>query len=348
MKKVLFYGNFGIEGETITNGQTSKITNFYNLFRKVFPSTSVNIFNTQFFKKNVFKNLIHLKKEIKKADFIIIFPGGVSSLKVILRLLHNKDKIVFYPVVGGWLADCIKTKKWIIDELKKIKCIYPETLGLKNKLESLGISNTKLSPVFTCRKRISFDEILNNYKTSKGETIKFVYFGRISEKKGIYIAINAANELVEKYKLKCSLDFYGQLQSGEDFSRFYSSLSENIRYKGILSDEDIKRLGDYDFCLFPTFYEGEGFPAVCVESLTFGTPIIASDWKYNSEIIKIGFNGFLFSLEYNNIVDILIKTINEYNIIQLKKNAYDSSLEFLPEKAIKPFVDDMRSVLEDD
>ena len=45
--------------------------------------------------------------------------------------------------------------------------------------------------------------------------------------------------------------------------------------------------------LFPTCYRGEGFTGAVLESMMAGVPVIATDWKYNSEIVKDGETGLI-------------------------------------------------------
>lgn len=52
-------------------------------------------------------------------------------------------------------------------------------------------------------------------------------------------------------------------------------------------------LKNYDALLFPTYYEGEGFAGTIIDAFAAGLPVIASDWKYNSEIIKQGITGVI-------------------------------------------------------
>lgn len=80
-------------------------------------------------------------------------------------------------------------------------------------------------------------------------------------------------------------------------------------YRGVLQpNEVISTLQKYDALIFPSHYDGEGCPGILVEALSASLPIIASDWKYNSEFVKNGINGFLcgtFNVE-EYIQDILL------------------------------------------
>lgn len=347
MKKVLFYGNFGSPDQTISDGQTSKTTNFFKYSQSYFKDVVFECFNTKDFKKRPLKNFFGLKKSIKNADIIVIFPGSINSLNVFrIAFRHTKNKDVFYPVVGGWLADRVANNQKIINFLKRIKKIYPETKGLKNKLERLGINNTSISPTFSLREPIPFASVRNSFlENSDDNTFRMVYFGRITKTKGIYLAIEAINKL-NKGKQLYTLDFYGKLAEGENFDSFFSQTNSNIKYKGVLDDKDVWSLCKYDYFLFPTFYPGEGFPACCVESLLYGTPIIASDWKYNKEIINENADGFIFNLEQNNLSEILhIATKSKNFVLERKYNAYISGQNYLPDKAIQPFIKDLEEVI---
>ena len=66
-------------------------------------------------------------------------------------------------------------------------------------------------------------------------------------------------------------------------------------------------LKDY-FCLvFPTYYYGEGFAGTFIDAFFSGVPIITTNWKHNSEIIKEAKNGFLVNIKSpNEIADRLV------------------------------------------
>ena len=147
--KILFYGNFGIDGQTISNGQSSKTNNFFKCTKYFFPEAELIKFNTFHFKRNFVVSFLKLKKAISLSDVIVIFPGSVNSLNV-FRIAYKKSETPFlYPVVGGWVGDKISKRKKLISFLKKAYRIYPETLGLSHKLNALSILNTKISPTFS-------------------------------------------------------------------------------------------------------------------------------------------------------------------------------------------------------
>ena len=100
-----------------------------------------------------------------------------------------------------------------------------------------------------------------------------------------------------------------------------------FEYKGQLQPEEvIPTLHEYDALIFPSHYAGEGCPGILVEALSAGLPIIASDWKYNSEFVTNGLTGFLCDTfnptEYVNAIKLLFnQTLRE----SMSRHAYAKS-----------------------
>ena len=351
MCNILFYGNFGNNNGEVADGQTSKTINFFYETKRIFGNNhKTTTFNTYGFIKQPLKYFFKLKKAIKKSDVIVIFPGSLLSLRIFKIAYSNSKTPILYPVVGGWIADKIKHKKNIIRFLQKFYRIYPETNGLQKKLANVGVNNTLISRTFSLREPINFSKIKEEYLLKKkSNTFNFVYFGRVVKDKGIYLAIDAIKEINRTTNYKCTLEIFGKIGSKENTNEFNKQLDENIKYFGFIKNEEVWKICRYDFFIFPSFYKGECFPACCVESLIFGTPIIASNWKDNSEIINVGSNGFLFNLEENGLKQIILNIIkNKYNILTMKENAFNDGKKYTPSASIEPFINDLREVLKNE
>ena len=131
------------------------------------------------------------------------------------------------------------------------------------------------------------------------------------------------------------IDFYGQKKD-----RFFDEHLADIgmfEYKGVLQPEEvISTLQEYDALIFPSHYAGEGCPGILVEALSAGLPIIASDWKYNSEFVTNGLTGFLCeTFNPKAYVDAIIQLCNEPLRQRMSKNAYAKSEIFSANKARK-------------
>ena len=68
-----------------------------------------------------------------------------------------------------------------------------------------------------------------------------------------------------------------------------------------------------------------------------GLPCVASDWKYNLEIIKNEVNGYLYKTR--NINDLVAKLENILDInktLLMKKKCVDMARAYLPSEALAP------------
>jgi glycosyltransferase involved in cell wall biosynthesis len=216
-------------------------------------------------------------------------------------------------------------------------------------MNQLGYSNVELAPAFTYREGL----IEPSIKKDPTVPYKLCTFSRVTASKGITLAINAVDSLNKRngYPMY-SLDIYGMLDSDYEMelnNLINGSMSNTIRYLGVLDDEAIETLSKYDATLFPTYYPGEGFPATVLESMLASTPIIASDWRYNSEIIENGKNGFLFDLDggYENLAKEIEKFFNDKTrVVRMRQYCLDIAMQYTPMNVLKPmfnYIDEKNS-----
>ena len=94
------------------------------------------------------------------------------------------------------------------------------------------------------------------------------------------------------------------------------------------------------------YYQGEGFAGSLIDAMAAGLPIIASDWKYNREIVKNGTNGLLFPASDADALSKrlvwLYKHQNEWN--DFRKNCLDEAHNYLPEIAMREFISDIKGL----
>jgi len=93
--------------------------------------------------------------------------------------------------------------------------------------------------------------------------------------------------------------------------------------------------------LFPTYYEGEGFAGTILDALYAGIPVIASDWNFNTEIIKDMENGLIVNindpLEIKEAIRTLVERPNLRN--EMGMNNLIKSKKYHPENVLKEFYD---------
>lgn len=237
--------------------------------------------------KNIL-NLITAINIVKKAERIIIMPGP-RSIGIVLRYLCmlNVSNNVVHVAIGGWLPDCVNNR--IIKYESRFRAVLVQTNEIKNRLEQMGFNNVVHFPNY----REKTNECIE-MKTSVDLPSKFVFYSRVTRDKGIVEAIEAVKIMINE-GIQVSLDIFGPIDS--DILSIIDEECKNIpqiNYGGVLhSGEILSTLAAFDCMLFPTEYEGEGFPGAVLESLMAGVPVIATDWKYNSEIVRDGETGIL-------------------------------------------------------
>lgn len=109
---------------------------------------------------------------------------------------------------------------------------------------------------------------------------KMLFLSHLRMDKGLGEALEACRFLPEY----CHLDVFGSPMSDTDFSLFDGH--PRATYGGVLSPEDVPRvLCENDLLLFPSYYEGEGYPGVLIEAFQCGLPVIASRWRAIPEVV---------------------------------------------------------------
>ena len=77
-----------------------------------------------------------------------------------------------------------------------------------------------------------------------------------------------------------------------------------------------------------------------MDALASGIPVIASDWRYNGEIINDGETGFIFDThDINGLKRHILKVIkNKDQYKKMKFNCVDQAQKFLPKNALETFM----------
>jgi glycosyltransferase involved in cell wall biosynthesis len=332
-KKQVVIGNFGENGKG-NCGQTIKTNVIFKLLQEE-SKEEVLSFNTYTLLSSPFKilNLIYTIIRYKK---FVVLPAQ-RALPILAMLFYIFNKKAKYIVIGGWLPEFLgKTNKMVKNSVIKQFELFVETSNMRQKLKNINVSS-KVLPNFKNFSKFSHQTIMK-MKTGRVSEKKFVYMSRVIKAKGCLDAMKALHEIALIYtNKKFVFDIYGVVSddfSDEFYSVLNSSLTDNliINYMGFVSPDVVQeKLLNYDFFLFPTYYEGEGFPGCLVDAFSAGVPVIASDWRYNNEIVNHTKNGFLYkSRSVEELVNILnsLQGITECEYQKLVEACLNDSLAF--------------------
>lgn len=347
MKKVAVIGHFGF-GYDFFDGQTVKTKIIVEELRRCYGSEVVTVCDTHGGLKKVLILLWKLLGLVKMHENVIILPAQ-NGLRVIAMCLFGINKLMrrklHYVVIGGWLPEFLCERKVLAYCLKSFDGIYVETYMMKKKLDALGFTNVFVMPNCKRLKRIDKSDVI----LTTNEKHFVCTFSRVMREKGIQEAVDAVTRInSEAGKVLFVLDIYGQVDKEQTvwFDAMQNHFPEYIHYKGIVPfDKSVEVLVHYDALLFPTYYDGEGFAGTVLDALASGVPIIASDWRYNSELIKSYSNGILVKCrdvdELVSGLKYLHENVEDWN--RLKVNCLKESASYLPENVLKVLIDRMEN-----
>lgn len=325
--KILVIGNFGYQSNNL-NGQTVRTRTIYETLVRYLPKNKYKCFYIDTSKKSkLFKKIKQIFRVLIKyitSKTIILLPAQ-RAIKTIVPIMYLSNKLfnkhIHFIAIGGWLEDFLNRNNDYIKFFKSFNNIFVQTKSLKRKLDELGLTNVTYLPNY----RIYEKEVNNVNNLESIENI--VFFSRVTPTKGIEIAIEAINRIPN-----VKLYVFGPVDNKYK-DKFNKLLEEypKIIYKGVIEPNKIlETLSKFDLLIFPTFYEGEGFPGTILDSMTAGVPIIASNWKYNPEILEEGYTGLLFE---NRNIDELVNKVeflkNNIEIVnKMKVNCIKESKKY--------------------
>ncbi|AUO13009.1 glycosyltransferase family 4 protein [Priestia megaterium] len=338
MKKITIIGNFSAYRNNL-NGQTMRTKSVYEVVQAHFEdnNTKVKIVDTDKFQLGLKEIILFLKGvfNVCSSKNIILMPAH-KAIKFTIPILYFinlfNTKKIHLVAIGGWLYDFLDNNKQYIKYFSRIEYVYVQSEKLKENVETLGLKNIIHFPNFRDYPSLK-DDKLNGVKKNN-DVYHFVFFSRVLKEKGIELAVNAINIYNSQNPKKIILDIYGPINDDYKFD-FESLLNESINYKGVLKPENILNvLKSYEFMVFPTYYHGEGFPGALLDSLSSGVPVIASDWKYNGEIIRDGYNGYTFeSKSLEDLINTLERAIANYDELpEIKENCFLTASQYSKNK----------------
>ena len=156
--------------------------------------------------------------------------------------------------------------------------------------DGMGLCTDKLPPVGADR-RLGARKALGADKDS----LVFLCVGEFSSRKNQELIINALDRTV-KHDKHCIVVFAGEGAGLEKCKELVnkSELEPYTRFAGQVKDVNtLYRSAD----VLISASKMEGLPFNVMEALYCGTPVIASDIKGHSDLIRNGYNGLLFSLD---------------------------------------------------
>lgn len=312
----------------------------------------------------VLSRMFLIKKLIKD---IINKKGIYTSFKYFLCEVNKNFKIkrIKNEILIVGIAPYDKLMNKYKDVFKENKSIYftswtdwsgnnfPKgTINNKKNFERILKDNFYAAACVSTKSEEGIKHIISNtvvvnhaintyeYKVKNREDIKFnkkklLYLGQLIPRKNI----NMILEWIKSCNNKFEFDFAGDGELRSDIES-NALKDDRIRYLGKLNKEQIKiQLKKYDFLVLPS--KEEPFGIVLIEALASGVPCIVSDADGPREIVKNGYNGYIFNKnsqsEFNKTMNRIFKiSMEEY--YQLSRNSILASKAYDNNEIIKQWL----------
>jgi len=340
---VLICGHYGYRNNQI-DGQTIKTRVLKVAYADALGEGNVRAVDSSFFRLSPARFLYEARKGFKECSQVVMLPGirGLQFfLPLFLRWKRKWGRPIQYVVVGGWLPQLLAKKGWLRHLCAQLDGIYVQTAGMAENLSRLGLPNIKILPnfrKFDCNQKRSF--------VATTIPLKLVFYSRVIREKGIEYAIDAVKQLnaEDPAHPRVLLDVYGPVAKNyqRDFQRCLGE-SKHVSYRGILAPDNVYAvLPTYDLMIFPTYYEGEGFPGAILDSYIAGVPIIASDWKYNREFVDEGRTGVLCRMRSVEDIVFQVETFiaNPERIMGMRQHCLEKAQNYHVEQMVQRLLHD--------
>ncbi|MFH2138132.1 MAG: glycosyltransferase family 4 protein [Candidatus Omnitrophota bacterium] len=220
------------------------------------------------------------------------FAGSLVALFLrkphIIKLLGSDVNIISRKFLRG---------KFIRFALRRADEIIVMSDDMKEKVVELGVNSSKLTTLYNGVDKTIFKPISQDSARRKlgieGEDMVVLFVGNFKRIKGIDFLLEAAKKLKADFpKLKFFLVGQGPLEySYKNFVK-KNRLDKTVKFLGVKTPEEIAMLmNGADILCLPSL--NEGLPNVVLESISCGTPVIASNVGGIAEVICSDESGFL-------------------------------------------------------
>lgn len=343
-KKIIIIGHFG-GNKNITDGQTIKTNIIYEELKAKTDWSIIKI--DTYYKHNKPLKLIFMTMIIPFLAKDVIIMLSKNGMRFYFPLLYYFTKIfkirIYHSLIGGNLDIYIKKYPKFVIYLNSFNVNWVETKMLKDRVECCGIHNCDIIPNIKRLNIISKDYIFSK----RIMPIKFCTFSRVAKEKGIEDAVKAIESLNSRSnQLIYTLDIFGPINANykNDFHEIIKNNSGFIKYRGVIPyNESVEYIKNYTALIFPTYWYGEGFPGTILDAYSAGLPVIATKWNYNTELVKDGITGFLYSKdEKNGLENAILRFINS-DIRVISNNCLEESKKYLPDSWIKKIINRINS-----
>lgn len=252
-------------------------------------------------------------KHIGRCDAVLVLGNNSLSLTLVpILLLFSRlyAKPFYLKPIGGDLDLYIESQNklmqaYLINVLKMIDGVLPQTRQLQAKLSELGCGNTYYIPGYRPSAPVA------RRQPDVSEVFRLIFLSQIKREKGPFVLLEALRLINKESDIRVTCDFYGPIYE-EGQHEFHRELARTpgARYCGVAEVGRASSLmGGYDTLVLPTYFQSEGHPGVIIEAMQAGVPVISTLHRAIPELITHGENGLLVPIRDSQALAEAIKQI---------------------------------------
>lgn len=315
------------------------------MVRHLAETASLKIYNTYDRSLRVRLGAVHALLSAREKFVIISVSRKGRNLLYPILLLKKKLHGIRYCciVIGGNVRGSFRTKA-SVKAMQEADMVTLETRGLERDIRSAySLSNTCWLPNYKELDKGAVTGFPPEHFEEK--PLRFLFLSSMRNVKGVKTLLRAFQRVLAE-GAPAELDYYGPIRDDLDRELLEEiEKAEHIRYCGAVENRQVlETMRRYHIFVFPTEYTGEGFPAVLVEAMASGLPVIASDMNDDPEIIQEGRNGWIFPRgEEEELADCIRYCVrNRKDLFTVSENNLVDMLQYEAGTVLKKFAEELR------
>jgi glycosyltransferase involved in cell wall biosynthesis len=309
-----------------------------------------------------FKALYNIKELHRKENFDIIHGhSGHPALALIFGILSKRIDIpLVHTLYCPIESNCNKlSNKFYLSFPSKIISLSNNT---QNSLENIGIVKDNIEiippPIDTSVFNPFVPKINRKNYGLKSEDLTILYIGDLTEKRGLYLLIEALSIVVKtnpNIKLFLAVNMPITKYNQTDFEVKHKinslELDKNVVPLGIINNmPEVMATSDVLIAPYLSIETIADYPISALETMACGTPVIATNVGGISEIIKHMDTGLL--IQPNNVNDLIdsitfmLQNKDKIKEMGIKASIYIQSnfgIQFITKKYEKIYLDLIKS-----
>ncbi len=250
------------------------------------------------------------------------FTSMVTSVKYAIWMAGFEDQVIRIRYGTGIISSGVQLLFTLLKSTILSRAEY--AVGVSSELLRENQRYTK-GPSIVTPNFVDFEIFLPKQEYLKEpDKIRFVYIGRLESEKGIAILLETLDMLKDREDFVFRIVGWGTFLP-EILSATRKGL--HVVYWGKVSHDEIPGIiADSDVLVLPSLTEG--MPAVILESLASGTPVIASSVGQIPIVVQDGIEGILTTPgDPKSLHDAIVKILDNKDIVSVLGKSARSRVE---------------------